>query len=117
VQAGFSKATPTDGVKSQEDTETAIRQFLAEVQGLPHKNLGLELLTKLLKDDIQSRSKEMREAHKRGEALDLSEEEVAFSDALEVNDSPSRSWGTRRCAPSLASWSRRSGGTPPSTGR
>jgi type I restriction enzyme R subunit len=32
-------------------------------------------------------AKEMREAHKRGEELSFSEEELAFYDALEVNDS------------------------------
>lgn len=32
-------------------------------------------------------AKEMREAHKRGEKLNLSEEELAFYDALETNDS------------------------------
>jgi type I restriction enzyme, R subunit len=101
-------------------------EFLAEVQGMEHRNLALELLRKLLNDEIKARSKknlvqsrsfaemleeairayqnrsleaaqviarlielakEMREAHKRGEALNLNEEEVAFYDALEVNDS------------------------------
>ncbi|MEA1943796.1 MAG: type I restriction endonuclease subunit R [Euryarchaeota archaeon] len=101
-------------------------EFLAEVKGLPHKNLALELLRKLLNDEIKIRSrtnliqgrsfaemlektikkyqnksietaqvieelielaKEMREARHRGEELDLSEEELAFYDALEVNDS------------------------------
>jgi type I restriction enzyme R subunit len=100
--------------------------FLAEVQGLPYKNLALELLRKLLNDEIKSRSrknvvearsfaempertiklyqnrsietaeviahlielaKEMREAHRRGEKLNLTEDELAFYDALEVNDS------------------------------
>jgi type I restriction enzyme R subunit len=100
--------------------------FLAEVQGLPYKNLALELLRKLLNDEIKSRSRknvvearsfaqmlektiklyqnrsietaeviahlielarEMREAHRRGEKLNLSEDELAFYDALEVNDS------------------------------
>lgn len=32
-------------------------------------------------------AKEMREAHRRGEKLNLSEEELAFYDALETNDS------------------------------
>jgi type I restriction enzyme R subunit len=32
-------------------------------------------------------AKEMRDANKRGEALKLSEDELAFYDALEVNDS------------------------------
>ncbi len=32
-------------------------------------------------------AKEMREAHRRGEELNLSKDELAFYDALEVNDS------------------------------
>jgi type I restriction enzyme R subunit len=101
-------------------------EFLAEVKGMPHKNLALELLKKLLNDEIKIRSrtnlvesrsfaemlektikryqnksietaqiieelielaKEMREARHRGDELNLSEEELAFYDALEVNDS------------------------------
>ncbi len=101
-------------------------EFLAEVRGLPHKNLAVELLKKLLQDAIkksartnlvQSRSfalmlertmrayqnraletaaiieelialaKEMRAAKERGGQLGLSEEELAFYDALGVNDS------------------------------
>ncbi len=101
-------------------------EFLAEVQKMPHRNLALELLHKLLNDEIKSRSrkhlvqsrsfaemlektirryqnrtieatqvilelielaKQMREARSRGEKLGLSEDEEAFYDALEVNDS------------------------------
>lgn len=101
-------------------------EFLAEVKGMPHKNLAFELLKKLLNDEITTRSKknmiqgrsfrellekaikryqnkaieaariidelielarEMREAEKRGEKLNLTDDEVAFYDALEVNDS------------------------------
>jgi len=101
-------------------------EFLAEVSSLPHKNLALELLRKLLNDEIKARSRknvvearsflemlektiklyqnrsietaeviaklielarEMREAHKRGENLGLTDDELAFYDALEVNDS------------------------------
>lgn len=101
-------------------------EFLAEVQGMPQRNLALEMLRKLLNDEIkakarknlvQSRSfadmleksirayqnrsldaaqviahlvqlaKDMREAHRRGEDLGLTDDEVAFYDALEVNDS------------------------------
>jgi type I restriction enzyme R subunit len=101
-------------------------EFLAEVRAMPQKNLALELLRKLLNDEIraqakknliQSRSfaemlertirqyqnrsieaaqvitqlielaKEMRAAHNRGEELGLSDDELAFYDALEVNDS------------------------------
>jgi len=101
-------------------------QFLAEVRGMPQRNLAVELLRKLLSDEIRTRgrknvvqarsfaemleqslrryqnravetaqiieeliglAKDMREADARGEALHLSEEELAFYDALETNDS------------------------------
>lgn len=101
-------------------------KFLAEVRNMPQKNLAVELLRKLLKDElrirqkkflVQSRSfaelleaairkyqnraveaaqvieelialaREMREAHRRGEQLKLTDDELAFYDALEVNDS------------------------------
>jgi type I restriction enzyme R subunit len=101
-------------------------EFLAEVRELPYRNLAMELLQKLLKDQIKVRSaknlvqarsfaemleasirkyqnraieaaqviaelielaKQMREAQKRGESLGLTDDEVAFYDALEVNDS------------------------------
>ena len=101
-------------------------EFLAEMKGMKQKNLALELLKKLLNDEIKSQrrknlirarsfaemlektikqyqnrtieaaqvimeliklAKEMREAHKRGEDLGLSDDELAFYDALEVNDS------------------------------
>jgi len=101
-------------------------EFLAEVRGLPHKNLAVETLRKLLSNEIRIRSrkfliqsrsfaelleasirkyqnraietavvieelialaKQMREAAQRGQALGLSDDEVAFYDALEVNDS------------------------------
>jgi len=101
-------------------------EFLADVKGMHHKHLGLELLKKLLNDEIKIRSKknlvesrsfsamldevvkkytvrgieaaevieelielakEMREASHRGEELGLSDDELAFYDALEVNDS------------------------------
>lgn len=101
-------------------------EFLEEVRGIPHRNLALELLKKLLNDEIKTRSrknlvqsrsfsemleqtirryqnrsieaaqviaelielaKEIRAAQKRGDDLGLSEDELAFYDALEVNDS------------------------------
>jgi len=113
------------GIKTP-DISILSEEFLEEVRNLPHKNLALEFLKRLLNDEIktmsrknlvQSRSfaqmldqsinryhnrsieaaqvieelielaKEMREGHKRGEALGLTEEELAFYDALEVNDS------------------------------
>lgn len=101
-------------------------QFLAEVRGMPHRNLAVELLRKLLNDEVKARSKhnivqarsfadlleksvrryqnraieaaqvieelielakEMRAAQKRGESMGLTNDELAFYDALEVNDS------------------------------
>ena len=101
-------------------------EFLAEVRDVPHKNVAVELLERLLGDEIKTRSqknvvqsrsfaemlersirayrnraieasevieklieiaKEMRQAQKRGDDLGLSDEELAFYDALETNDS------------------------------
>jgi len=101
-------------------------EFLAEVRGMPQRNLAVELLRKLLAGEIKIRSrrnvvqarsfaelleqavrkyqnraietalvieeliqlaKDMRAANARGEALHLSEDELAFYDALETNDS------------------------------
>ena len=101
-------------------------EFLAEVQGMPQRNLAVELLQKLLKGEIVSRrrknivqarsfaemlehslrryqnraieaaqvieeliglARHLREANARGEELGLSEDELAFYDALETNDS------------------------------
>jgi type I restriction enzyme R subunit len=101
-------------------------EFLEEVSAMPQRNLAVELLRKLLNDEIKSRSrtnlvqsksfsemlektirayqnraietaqvieeliqlaKDMRQANQRGEDLGLSEVELAFYDALEVNDS------------------------------
>lgn len=115
----------TDGLDKPEISILS-DQFLEEVRGLPQKNLALEILRKLLNDEIRSRSRrnvvqsrqfsemlentikryqnrsiesaqvlqelialgqEIREAHQRGEQLGLTEDELAFYDALEVNDS------------------------------
>ncbi|MBV4356761.1 type I restriction endonuclease subunit R [Pinibacter aurantiacus] len=101
-------------------------EFLLEVKGMKHQNLALELLKKLLNDEIKTRSKtnlvkskkllemlegaikryqnnllttteiiqeliniakEIKEADKEGEQLGLTKDEVAFYNALEVNDS------------------------------
>jgi type I restriction enzyme R subunit len=156
VRAGLAKYTPTEGKTDEEidtairqlvskavaservidifsdaglnrpDISILSDEFLAEVRDLPHRNLALELLRKLLNDEIKARSrknlvearsfaemleksiqryqnrsietaqvvaqlielaKEMRAAHRRGESLGLTEDELAFYDALEVNDS------------------------------
>ena len=101
-------------------------EFLAEVRGLPQRNLAVEMLRKLLEGEIKTRgrknivqarsfsemlensirryqnraietaqvieelialAKDLREADVRGEELGLTEDEIAFYDALEVNDS------------------------------
>jgi len=108
------------------DISILSEQFLAEVRGMPQKNLAVELLRKLLAGEIKTRSKrnvvqarsfaelleqsirkyqnraietvqvieeliglakDMNAADKRGEKLKLSNDEVAFYDALETNDS------------------------------
>ncbi len=110
----------------QPDISILSDEFLAEVRDMPQKNLALEVLRKLLGDEIKARSrknlvqsrsfaemlqksikryqnrsidaaeviselvklaKEMRQAHQRGESLGLTDDEIAFYDALEVNDS------------------------------
>lgn len=101
-------------------------EFMAELKDMPRKNLALELLRRLLNDEIKKRSarniiqskkfsemladaikryqnnaitaaeiieemiklaKELKQADKRGEDLKLDFRELAFYDALEVNDS------------------------------
>jgi len=101
-------------------------EFLKEIQGMKYKNIAIELLKKLLSDEIKIRSKrnlakskslmemldaalkryqnnllttaeiieeliriakEIKQADRRGEDLGLSEDELAFYDALETNDS------------------------------
>ncbi|MCY4567545.1 MAG: DUF3387 domain-containing protein, partial [Candidatus Poribacteria bacterium] len=129
-----SKAVVSEGVVDiftaagleKPDVSILSDEFLAEVRDLPHQNVAVELLEKLLNDEIRTRSqknvvqgrsfssmlersirtyqnrtieaaqvieeliaiaKEMRQAQDRGEVLGLSDEELAFYDALEVNDS------------------------------
>ncbi len=134
VRQIVSRAVSSDGVidifaaagLKKPDISILSEQFLAEVKGMPYKNLAIELLRKLLSGEIRLRMKknvvkgrsfadlleqsirryqaraieaaqvieeliglarDMRESNKKGEALGLSEDEVAFYDALEVNDS------------------------------
>ncbi|NEO97192.1 MAG: type I restriction endonuclease subunit R [Symploca sp. SIO2E9] len=113
------------GLKNR-DISILSEEFLEDVRGLPYKNLALEVLQKLINDQIKMRSpknlvqsrsfaqmlentikryhnrsletaqvitelielaQEIRQAQSRGENLGLTEDEVAFYDALEVNDS------------------------------
>lgn len=101
-------------------------EFLLEVQGMKHKNLAIELLKKILNNELKVRAKtnlvkskkllemlegaikryqnnllttveiiqeliniakQIKEADKEGEKLGLNNDEVAFYNALEVNDS------------------------------
>jgi type I restriction enzyme, R subunit len=125
VSEGVIDVFDAAGIKKP-DISILSEDFLAELKGMKHKNLALELLKKLLNDEIKIRSKfnlvqgrtlsemlenaikkyqnnlltatevinelieiarEVREADKRGEKLKLTEDELAFYDALEVNDS------------------------------
>ncbi len=101
-------------------------EFLLEVQGMQHKNLAIELLKKILNNELKARAKtnlvkskkllemleaaikkyqnnllttaeiiqeliniakQIKEADKEGEKLGLTNDEVAFYNALEINDS------------------------------
>ena len=134
VRQIISRAVASEGVMDifaaagldKPDISVLSDEFLAEVRGMPHRNLAVELLQKLIKGEVsirgrknvvQARSfaamlertlrryqnraieaaqvveelielaKDMREANARGERLGLSEDELAFYDALETNDS------------------------------
>ncbi len=134
VRQIISRAVASEGVMDifaaagldKPDISVLSDEFLAEVRGMPHRNLAVELLQKLLRGEVsirrrknvvQARSfaemleqtlhryqnraietaqvieeliglaRDMREANARGESLGLSEDELAFYDALETNDS------------------------------
>ena len=134
VRQIISKAVASDGVLDifaaagldKPDISVLSEEFLAEVRGMPHRNLAVELLQKLIRGEVSTRrrknvvqarsfsemlertlrryqnraieaaqvieelielAKDMREANARGERLGLTEDELAFYDALETNDS------------------------------
>jgi type I restriction enzyme R subunit len=134
VRQIISRAIAPDGVVDlfaaaglqRPDISVLSEEFLSEVREMPHRNLAVELLERLLKGELRSRkrknvvqarsfsemlektlrryqnraieaaqvieeliqlAKEMREANARGESLGLSDDELAFYDALETNDS------------------------------
>ena len=134
VRQIISRAVASEGVVDifaaagldKPDISVLSDEFLAEVQGMPYRNLAVELLQKLLRGEVSARrrtnvvqarsfaemleqtlrryqnraieaaqvieelialAKDMREANARGESLGLSEDELAFYDALETNDS------------------------------
>jgi type I restriction enzyme R subunit len=134
VRQIVSRAVVSEGVidifaaagLAKPDISILSEQFLAEVKGMPHRNLAVELLRKLLAGEIRTRrrknvvqaksfsemleqslrryqnraieaaqvleeliglARDMREAEKQGEDLGLTDDELAFYDALETNDS------------------------------
>ena len=134
VRQIISRAVASEGVidifaaagLEKPDISILSEEFLAEVRGMPQRNLAVELLQKLLKGEIAARrrknvvqarsfvemlertlrryqnraveaaqvieeliqlARDMREANARGEKLGLKEDELAFYDALETNDS------------------------------
>ncbi len=134
VRQIISRAVAPEGVLDifaaagleQPDVSVLSDEFLAEVRGMPHRNLAVELLQKLLRGEVsttrrsnvvqarkfsemleqslrryQNRAieaaqvieeliqlaQEMRAANARGESLGLSDDELAFYDALETNNS------------------------------
>ena len=134
VRQIISRAVSSEGIidifaaagLDKPDISVLSEQFLAEVQGMPQRNLAVELLQKLIRGELATRrrrnlvqarsfaemleqtlrrchnraieaaqvleeliqlAREMREAEARGERLGLSEDELAFYDALETNDS------------------------------
>ena len=134
VRQIISRAVASEGVidifaaagLEKPDLSILSEEFLAEVRGMPQRNLAVELLQKLLKGEVANRrrknvvqarsfaemlehtlrryqnraieaaqvieeliqlARDMREANARGEKLGLSEDELAFYDALETNDS------------------------------
>ena len=134
VRQIISRAVASEGVidifaaagLEKPDLSILSEEFLAEVRGMPQRNLAVELLQKLLKGELATRrrknvvqarsfaqmleqtlrryqnraveaaqvieeliqlARELRKANARGEELGLSEDELAFYDALETNDS------------------------------
>lgn len=134
VRQIISKAVSPDGVidifaaagLEKPDISILSDEFLAEMRGMPQRNLAVELLQKLLKGELKARrrknvvqarsfaemlenslrryqnraieaaqvieelielARQMREADRRGEDLGLTDDELAFYDALETNDS------------------------------
>lgn len=125
VSDGIIDVFDAAGIKKP-DISILSDEFLAEIQGMEHKNLSIELLKKILNDEIRSRvrknfiqskkmsemlenairkyqnnllttaqvieeliklAQEIREDDKRGESFGLTDDELAFYDALAVNKS------------------------------
>jgi type I restriction enzyme R subunit len=138
-----SRAVFSDGVLDvfkaaglkRPDISILSEDFLAEVRDMPQRNLAVEMLHKLLQEEIRRKEKknvvrarsfaemlerallryrnravetaqviedmislarEIREADRRGENLGLTEDEMAFYDALGTNDSAVEVMGDRQ---------------------
>ena len=167
VRASFAKTTPVDGPTVDDmdtaikqlvsqalaagevidifghaglktpDVSILSDEFLEDVRDLPQRNLALEMLRKLLNDEIKTRArknavqarsftmlledtirryqnrtidaaevinelielaKDMREATQRGDTLGLTEDELAFYDALADNESAVQVMGEKELA-------------------
>lgn len=136
VSEGIVDVFDAAGIKKP-DISILSDEFLAEIQGMERKNLALELLKKLLNDEIKMRmrknfiqsrklsemlesaikkyqnnlltaaqvieelvklAKDIRESDKRGEALNLGDDELAFYDALANNESAKEVLGDKQLA-------------------
>jgi len=125
VSEGVIDIYDAAGIKKP-DISILSEEFLEEIRNMKRKNIAIELLRKLLADEISLKSrrnliqgksfsemlldavrkyqnnlltateiieelirlaKQIKEANIRGEELGLNEDELAFYDALEVNDS------------------------------
>ena len=136
VSEGIVDVFDAAGIKKP-DISILSDEFLVEIQGMERKNIALELLKKLLNDEIKMRmrknfiqsrklsemlesaikkyqnnlltaaqvieelvklAKDIRESDKRGEEMNLGEDELAFYDALANNDSAKEILGDKQLA-------------------
>lgn len=136
VSEGVVDVFDAAGIKKP-DISILSDEFLAEVQHMERKNIALELLKKLLNDEIRTRTKknfiqsrklsemlestikkyqnnlltsaqvieelihiakDIRESDKRGDALNLNEDELAFYDALANSQSAKEVLGDKQLA-------------------
>ncbi len=131
VSEGVIDIFDAAGIKKP-DISILSEEFLEEIRGMKRQNIALELLKKILNDEIRTRGKknavqskkfseilhaaikkyqnnlltaaqvideliklahEVQEADKRGENLGLTEDEIAFYDALVMNESAGKVLG------------------------
>lgn len=136
VADGIVDVFDAAGIKKP-DISILSDEFLEEVKHMEHKNLALELLKKILNDELKNRTKknliqsrklsemlenvikkyqnnllttaqvieeliklakEIKNSDKRGEKLNLNEDELAFYDALANNDSAKAVLGDKQLA-------------------